>query len=176
MRGLHKSYRPPLSKRASSLQEEKSALLKRIDIIRFLEKCGDPNERGCWPWLGSIVHSRRVSGMHAGNGSFRWEDSSKMAHRISYEIHIGPIPRGLCVRHKCDNSICVNPEHLELGTAKDNNHDKAIRGRAARKLTAAQVQKIRADKRIGRVIGADYGVGQITISNIKTKRSWAWLT
>ena len=176
MRGLHKTYLPPGTTRAIGLQDEKIAILKRLDVIRFLEKCGDADENGCWPWRGSIVHSRKGNRKHKGNGSFRWCDISRLAHRVSYEIHSGVIPRGLCVRHKCDNSICVNPEHLELGTIAENSHDKMTRGRAARKLTTTQIFAIRADKRGQRIVAETYGVRQSLVSAIKRRAIWGWLT
>lgn len=49
------------------------------------------------------------------------------AHRVSWQIHFGPIPKGKLVLHKCDNKRCVNPNHLYLGTQGDNNYDRAIR-------------------------------------------------
>lgn len=75
----------------------------------------------------------------------------KLAHRVSYEHHFGPIPDGLIVRHKCDNPPCINPDHLELGTSADNARDRKLRGRGATgeksgmaKLSDADVIKLRA--------------------------------
>lgn len=52
------------------------------------------------------------------------------AHRVSWELFRGPIPNKLFVLHKCDNKNCINPDHLFLGTAKDNIHDCIRKGRA----------------------------------------------
>jgi len=82
---------------------------------RWLDKVGEENSNGCWPWLGSrTVH---------GYGKIRDNYKSVGAHRISYRLNIGKIPRKLHVLHKCDNPLCVNPDHLFLGTQSDNNKD-----------------------------------------------------
>ncbi len=68
------------------------------------------------------------------------------AHRLIYSVFVGPIPEGLLVLHSCDNRSCVNPEHLRVGTDKDNAIDRELRKRSskhARKLTDDQVRMIR---------------------------------
>ena len=100
-------------------------------------------------------------------------------HRHIYEECFGEIPKGLVVRHKCDNTFCINPEHLELGTHKDNVNDKVKRNRQAKgekngsaKLTKEQVLQIRKDKRMGKEIAKDYNVSEATISLIKNNKMW----
>lgn len=75
----------------------------------------------CWIWTGSIRND--------GYGRYPVNRQWKGAHRVAYELYKGPIPEGLLVRHKCDNPLCINPEHLELGTNKDNVWDMYLRGR-----------------------------------------------
>lgn len=76
---------------------------------------------GCWNWRSSLTSS--------GYGQFQWRGRCRAAHRVSWEFFRGPIPEGLWVLHKCDNRLCVNPDHLYLGTVIENNADIMARGR-----------------------------------------------
>jgi hypothetical protein len=87
----------------------------------------DESASGCWEFRGSRDND--------GYGQMWFEAKSIRAHRASYLTNHGQIPRGMVVRHKCDNRICVNPAHLEVGTAGDNNRDRAARGRSAKTRT-----------------------------------------
>lgn len=89
----------------------------------FWSKVAMIPEHSCWEWIGAKVSS--------GYGSFGVNRRATAAHRYSYELHYGPITKGLCVLHRCDNSGCVRPEHLVLGTKKDNAQDMARKGRGA---------------------------------------------
>ena len=93
-------------------------------------------------------------------------------HRFIYMQMFGEIPKGLIIRHKCDNPPCINPEHLLLGTHKDNMQDKMDRGRhkVARKFNKEQVTLIRNRIKKGdklKDIASDYKVDPGTISNMK---------
>lgn len=76
---------------------------------------------GCWIWL-------RKPGSH-GYGYMSVQGSPQLTHRLAYELYVGELEKHLYVRHKCDNPLCVNPDHLETGTAKDNTQDALTRGR-----------------------------------------------
>jgi len=96
----------------------------------------------CWEWIG---RKNRFGYGLIGN---RYKDVK--AHRISYKIYIGKIPEGMLVIHSCDNPSCVNPEHLRLGTQKENIRDMVKKKRHSfgekngqAKLTNAEVRKIR---------------------------------
>ena len=83
------------------------------------------DESGCWLWIG--VKNKK------GYGQYSINDRPGLAHRKSWTIFKGEIPNKLFVCHKCDVTSCVNPEHLFLGTNKDNMKDMATKGRHASK-------------------------------------------
>lgn len=96
--------------------------LTKSDIRRFWNKIDKQGPNGCWIWKG---------GHTEGYGQFRLRTRSITAHRISWLIHKGTIPKGMCVLHNCpggDNRECVNPDHLWLGTRGDNNRDCCVKG------------------------------------------------
>jgi hypothetical protein len=91
------------------------------DVTRFWEKVFKTDT--CWLWTGWL---------HKGYGVMAINQDPVRAHRFSWELHYGPIPKGdeeICVLHKCDVPTCVRPEHLFLGTDKDNNADMIAKGR-----------------------------------------------
>lgn len=98
---------------------------KVISIVERLDKYTLKTERGCWWWFGNIWKDN-------GYGRLTVNGKSVGAHRLSYESRVGSIPKGKLVCHKCDNPICVNPEHLIVGTHKDNTQDILKRGRWGR--------------------------------------------
>src|ERR1700746_1830085 len=80
----------------------------------------EPNS-GCWLWTGAVARF--------GHGSFRHEGKTAVAHRVAWKLYRGPIPADLQVCHHCDVACCVKPDHLFLGTQKDNLDDCASKGR-----------------------------------------------
>lgn len=106
-----------------------------------------------------------------------------ITHRASYEVHIGPIPKGMFVLHKCDNRRCINPDHLFLGTAADNTKDMINKGRAyldnSLKLVDEQVVEIRhflaSSLYSNQEIADVFKVSGATISRIKTRVSYDWV-
>lgn len=94
---------------------------KRIETKEsiFNRVIPEPNS-GCWLWMDGATFLR-------GYGRI----GSKGAHVVSYRLFCGPIEDGLIVRHRCDNRLCVNPDHLSLGTHLDNRNDCVSRNRQA---------------------------------------------
>ena len=89
--------------------------------IRFHKKYIPEPMSGCWLWEGSANED--------GYGYISKKNIIVYAHRVSWELHRGPIPEGLCVLHTCDTPACVNPDHLWLGTHTDNVRDSVKKGR-----------------------------------------------
>lgn len=93
---------------------------------------------GCWEFQGNVLFSR---GLDTPYGRISKNGKMALAHRFSYEAFFGPIPAGLLVLHGCDNPLCANPEHLFLGTHKDNMQDMQKKGRTGGFCKALQKQK-----------------------------------
>jgi hypothetical protein len=99
-------------------------------IARFWQKVDKSSDaNGCWLWT---AHKCR------GYGTFGWNGSTKQAHRVAYELTIGPIPAGLTIDHLCRNRSCVNPAHLEPVTMKVN----VLRGNAVTAINARKTHCI----------------------------------
>ena len=111
-------------------------------IIKFWEKINVKNE--CWIWAGNQDKY--------GYGRIGINYKRYYAHRLAYELIYGLIPEGMLVCHKCDNPLCINPEHLFLGTNGDNSKDMVNKNRSyhpigelhpLHKLTNEQVIEIK---------------------------------
>jgi len=134
--------------------------MAKDEADRFSARCLI-NDNGCWIWVGS----RRPNGygQHWLNGK------NLSAHRASYLLFVGEIPAGVCVCHRCDTKVCVNPAHLFLGTYQDNTDDMINKGRyrnGRQKLTDDQVIEIIKSgatyKELAHRYGVTYGrIGQI---------------
>lgn len=151
--------------------------MKKTTEERFFEKI---EKKDCWEWTAK--RDRQDYGILKVDGK------NRKAHRVSWVIHFGNIPENMCVLHKCDNTCCVNPEHLFLGTVGDNNKDRELKGRGGQlkgeeqglsKLTEKQVLEIRdryeKEDISQEQLGIEYGVSQGHIGYIIRKEKWSWL-
>lgn len=145
-----------------------------------VDKASHPD--GCWLWTGNRML----------NGYGRY--GQRTAHRLSYEMHHGPIRDGLMVCHRCGNRACVNPEHLYAGTARDNARDMIEHGTPTQvltrnknakrgaenvlaKLTDDEVREIRRLYAEGghtlSALGKMFGVAATNIHSIVRRHTWS---
>jgi len=128
----------------------------------------------CWPWLGA--------GKGNGYGNVRRGKQNIGAHRVAYEMLVGPIPDGMDVCHSCDTRCCVNPDHLFLGTREENMADAKVKGRLSggprKHLKESVVQEVRrrlAGGMTPRRVSHDTGISYSTINNLKEGKSYVGL-
>lgn len=135
----------------------------------------------CWLWTGATTNSNGYL-----YGVLRRHRRWQRAHRYAYELAVGPIPEGMLVCHACDVPLCVRPDHLFLGTHRDNTQDMLRKRRHGRervhgsahhkaKLTESDVQEIRRKRADGAALGplaSEYGVSKGLIWQIVSRRIW----
>lgn len=108
--------------------KEKARFWAKVDML-------GPDE--CWLW-----NARKTK---TGYGQFSRKRKPKLAHRVAYELAVGPIPAGLHVLHSCDNPPCCNPAHLHSGTNADNMREKCERGRHKRSNSSGKPRALTPD-------------------------------
>jgi hypothetical protein len=141
----------------------------------YMLSCSVVNKKtGCIEWQ---------KGKSSGYGAALFNNKTDRTHRISYVLNVGDIPDGLFVLHKCDNKICINPEHLFLGTMQDNIKDMVDKGRNIKgesmplaKLKEEEIRIIRAMDKPHKVIAKLFGVDRSNISRIKSREAWRHVT
>lgn len=135
----------------------------------------------CWLWTGPVNSS--------GYGGMGFQGRTQGAHRVAYQLLVGPIQQGLHVLHRCDNPRCVNPEHLWVGTRSENMQDASRKGRTnpfrgageanpRARLTRAQVvqaREWRAQEVSYAEIGRRLGVNSGTVHHAVNGRNWRGL-
>lgn len=161
-RGLDYTQRP---------RRKVSSLATNDERLRF--RGWTITEFGCWEWNGR--RDRKGYGVIATS-----KKKQVFAHRIAYEAWVGPIPEGLNVCHECDNPPCINPEHLFLGTVRDNLLDMTRKARGnTTKLSPAQVVEIYtlpSNDRDAQRQAERYGVSVSAIRSIWKNRTWTVIT
>jgi hypothetical protein len=116
-----------------------------------------------------------------GYGTLKYNGKMVRAHRLAWMATRGEIPEGMHVLHKCDVRLCINPDHLFLGTNADNMRDRDQKGRHwspageahyAAKLTEDVVRAIRASAENGVIVGRRYGISHKYVSDIRLGKKW----
>ena len=140
---------------------------------RFFDKVKKTDS--CWIWTGATY-----TGL--GYGQIWLNRKQKLAHRISYEIHKGPIPKGMCICHTCDNRKCVNPLHLFVGSKSDNVFDMMKKKRHAKGITKINhklkdedipiIRKMRSEGKFYSEIAKIFNVNYTTINLVCLGKTW----
>lgn len=123
--------------------------------------CDFDSKTGCWNWKAASDGS--------GYGSLRWKGKSQRPHRVVWELWNGSIPAGLFICHHCDNRSCCNPQHLFLGTPRDNTRDgmSKSRMRFGKATSAELVAQIYAESGRPYDLAVKYGLCINTIRKFK---------
>ena len=144
----------------------------------------EQRQNGC---IECISHTKD----DCGYTRIKYNGKHERLFRIIYMKHHGEIPKGMLIRHKCDNPSCCNIEHLEIGTVKDNVRDMINRGRdkyhekkpsmrgtknKANKLSEEQVKEIYTSSLGCRRTAKKFGVSSSSVVLIRNKETWKWLT
>ena len=170
------------SKKLSEEHKRKISLAHRAKVKpleqRLAQKIIKGDKTQCWLWQG------RLSGPARMRYGYLWhEGKSQRAHRLMWESVYGTIPNGLCVLHKCDVPLCLNPDHLFLGTKAENNADRDRKGRQISisrpgekhhnaKLTDSMVREIRKSLAPVQMIAKQFKVSASAIWNVRRGISW----
>jgi predicted small metal-binding protein len=153
----------------------------KVDKVSGIPPSHNPSVGKCWIWTATLHHTIRPP--EHRYGKFIMNKKRVLAHRVAWLTTDGEIPEDMCVLHKCDNPRCVRPDHLFLGTMKDNSDDMIKKGRRVNHvgsqhgmaiLNEDQVRRIKAliPKMSGCKIAKMFNMTKHTIYNIKHGKQW----
>jgi hypothetical protein len=143
---------------------------------RFYDKFIPEPNSGCWLWLAT---RNAINGY----GRMGFCGLTTYAHRVSWVLYNGEIPLETCVLHRCDNPICVNPEHLFLGSTQDNIDDKINKMRHMvksgcdythlnAKLTPDEVRRVRKETGTANEVAIRLGINVSCVRHIRKKETY----
>lgn len=150
-------------------------------IARLKAKISIDPKTACWNWTASLRPT--------GYGQMRYLGTTELAHRVSWVLFRGPIPKAknaygtLNILHHCDNPKCVNPEHLFIGDQADNANDAVSKRRWGKRgcvgerhgkaiLTERTVRNIRASPLSAQQLARKYKISKSAIQHVLKRRSW----
>lgn len=182
--GLCRAHRRKLKLYGDPLAPSRSTGKPRTPLAQRLWSRVDSSggSDACWPWTGHARHNFGYGNIGDENGR------NENTHRVAWRLTNGPIAKGMCVLHACDNPACCNPAHLFLGTQAQNLADMTAKGRRlstnrvkgernwASKLTAEDVREIRRLRAEGlgpTEIAARFGVTRSAVKAVVARRTWA---
>jgi hypothetical protein len=143
-------------------------------IYRFLKyvEIGD----GCWIWKGPLTDD--------GYGQLHEKKHKRivLAHRLAWELFVGPIPDAMCVLHHCDNPPCCNPKDLFLGTRVGNIRDMVSKGRQPMgsrhgrhkitEVTAREILALKESELTGVQVAKMFSLTQASVYFIWNRQTW----
>ena len=156
--------------------------MRKMDVVRFWSRVDVGRSHQCWLWRDTTDED--------GYGNFRipgrdpYHRRQVRAHRAAWSLWHDTQPTQMILHH-CDTPACCNPHHLFQGTVRDNNRDRAAKGRSADcrnaqgpncKLTAEQVREVRRRRRKGellRVLGEEFGISEGAVSMVCRRISYS---
>lgn len=154
-------------KHSGDLHRHNYTLAEQFD--RFVIR----NPEGCWGWKGAVNTEK------GGYAVMSWQGRNYYGHLVSLELDGRKVPKGMMGCHHCDNPICSNPQHLYVGTQKQNMQDAMRRGRVRRgeacassKLTDEAVRFIRASNLPTGDLARRFGVTHGAVSMARSRRTW----
>ena len=155
-----------------------------VDIDKFWKNVSVDKPYKCWEWIGAKGN---------GYGKFYSNGKQLLAHRVSWVIHNGKLPKRdgndepLFVCHKCDNPGCVNPDHLYLGTHFDNMQDRIVSPKSHNKGEKHGLHKVGEKEVLEmrskyirnvytlKMIAAEYDISYVEVHKIITRKTWRHL-
>ena len=141
---------------------------------RFWSKVDKRGLNECWLWTGAVC------GGANGYGCIKIAGRAVRANRVAWEMAYGPVPEGLLVCHSCDTPLCVNVQHLWIGTNAENMEDRNRKKRNAAgqrhgrtHLTSEDIHAIRAAVGSQKAIAIKFGIAPSSVSAIRSRKFWS---